>query len=195
MIELGDQSWNIRDRHMMETLNRLMNLHGPDSKAIIWEHNTHIGDARFTDMKNQGMVNIGQLAREEHSEADVVLIGFSSYAGTVIAGSSWGAEMQKKQMPVARENSFEAFMHKQDTEDRMLIFNRKRSNGIYDGTFAHRAIGVVYNPAHERFGNYVPTVMSRRYDVMIYLDTTNALHPLKMQPDLHKVPDTYPFSF
>lgn len=90
MIKSGAESWNIRDHHMMETLNRLMDFHGKDAKAIVWEHNTHIGDARATNMALSGMVNIGSLTREQHKDKGVVLVGFGSYSGSVIAGREWG---------------------------------------------------------------------------------------------------------
>ncbi|RQP14108.1 MAG: erythromycin esterase family protein [Chryseobacterium sp.] len=90
MTRFDNESWNIRDRHMMDTLNRLMKFHGPDAKGIIWEHNTHIGDARATDMEREGMVNIGQLAREEYGRSNVFLCGFGSYSGTVVAADRWG---------------------------------------------------------------------------------------------------------
>ncbi len=93
MVRGGASSWNVRDRHMAETLDRLMRLHGPDAKAIVWEHNTHVGDARFTDMARGGMVNVGQLVRESRGEEDVVWVGFGSYRGSVIAGGWWGAPM------------------------------------------------------------------------------------------------------
>ena len=79
-----------RDTHMVDTLNRLLNFHGPEARSIVWEHNTHIGDARFTDMKRAGMINVGQLVREQRGTDDVVLVGFGSYEGAVIAGREWG---------------------------------------------------------------------------------------------------------
>src|SRR5205807_9830134 len=93
MIRGGPDSWNVRDRHMAETLERLMRHHGPDAKAIVWEHNTHIGDARFTDMADDGTVNVGQLVREGHAKEGVVLVGFGTHRGRVIAGQEWEAPM------------------------------------------------------------------------------------------------------
>ena len=99
----GAASWNMRDRHMAETLERLMQQHGPEARGIVWEHNTHIGDARYTDMVRSGMVNVGQLAREERGDEDVVLVGFGSYRGSVIAGARWGAPMQRMTVPPASQ--------------------------------------------------------------------------------------------
>src|SRR5437588_1744761 len=99
MVQGGPESWNIRDRHMTETLERLMRHHGPQSRAIIWAHNTHIGDARFSDMADDGMVNIGQLVREGHADEGVMLVGFGSYQGSVIAGQEWEAPMEQMAVP------------------------------------------------------------------------------------------------
>jgi len=88
MMGFDNESWNVRDTHMMETLERLMQFHGPSSKGIVWEHNTHIGDARATDMKRAGMINTGQLTRDVYGSNNVYLVGFGSYSGKVIAGDA-----------------------------------------------------------------------------------------------------------
>lgn len=104
-----DDSWNVRDRHMIETLEVLMNYY-PDSKVIVWAHNTHVGDFTYTPMSHMGEVNIGGLAREKFGD-DVALVGFSTYEGSVMAGRKWGAPMQLMQVPQAREDSWDAFLH------------------------------------------------------------------------------------
>ena len=114
MVRGGPTSWNVRDAHMVETLERLVKHHGPEAKAIVWEHNTHIGDARFTDMARAGMVNVGQLVRQAHDADDVVLVGFGTHRGTVIAGDDWGAPMHRMRVPSAREGSFEDVLHASD---------------------------------------------------------------------------------
>jgi erythromycin esterase len=190
MIGFDDKTWNIRDTHMMQTLDRLMKFHGTKAKGIVWEHNTHVGDARYTDMKKGGLVNIGQLAREQYGESKVFLVGFGSYQGTVIAGAEWGSPMQEMNVPPAQKGSIEEILHSEKAADRLIFFDK--SDLL---TSPHRAIGVVYHPERERFGNYVPTVMSGRYDAFIYLDETKALHPFHLQPDGHKTPETYPFGF
>jgi erythromycin esterase-like protein len=193
MIYAGSDSWNIRDRHMAETLNNLMKHHGKNAKAIIWEHNTHIGDARATDMAEDGMVNVGQLVREEHEEDGVVLVGFGSYTGTVIAGRKWGAPMQVMDMPDARTGSWEEFLHTASPANRLLIMNRIKYGRLYEERVDHRAIGVVYNPELERFGNYVPSFITSRYDAFLFIDKTRALHPMQMKVKGTEVPETYPF--
>jgi erythromycin esterase len=192
MVRGGAASWNVRDRHMAETLERLMRLHGPDARAIVWEHNTHVGDARFTDMARHGMVNVGQLVREGRGEEDVVLVGFGSHRGSVIAGGRWGAPMQRMPVPPAREGSWEDVLHGADEEDKLLIFPEEGGDALLEPR-GHRAIGVVYDPAHDRHGNYVPTVLPRRYDVFVYVDETRALHPLHATPrEDGEPPETFP---
>lgn len=192
MVRGGGASWNVRDRHMVETLARLTRYHGPESRGIVWEHNTHIGDARATDMGKAGMVNVGQLAREQWGEDNVVLAGFGSYRGSVIAGAGWGAPMQRMAVPPAREGSWEEVFHRSGVEDGMLVFADPEEDEFFD-TRDHRAIGVVYNPTYERYGNYVPTVLGRRYDAFVYLDETEALSPLHALPgEEGESPETYP---
>jgi erythromycin esterase len=193
MMEFNNESWNVRDRHMMETLVHLMDFHAPKAKAIIWAHNTHIGDARATDMKRAGMINIGQLAREAYGPGDVYLIGFGTYGGTVIAGQEWSALMQEMDVPPAREGSFEYGLHQEAARDRYLLFGANDLQRKYHSAMHHRAIGVVYNPERERQSNYVPSIMAERYDALIYLDETRALHPLHLKPHSEEVPDLYPF--
>ncbi|HEX5324594.1 MAG TPA: erythromycin esterase family protein, partial [Capsulimonadaceae bacterium] len=193
MVRSNAGSWNIRDRHMAETLDRLMKHHGDGAKAIVWEHNTHIGDARATDMAGQGMVNVGQLVRESHGADGVVLVGFASHRGSVIAGDEWGAPMRAMPVPRAREGSWEDVLHRADDANKLLIFSEAHAlDGLLEPR-GHRAIGVVYDPDRERYGNYVPTVLPLRYDALLYLDQTRALHPLHLQPSRsHEVPETYP---
>ncbi|MCW3051506.1 MAG: protein-L-isoaspartate O-methyltransferase [Chthonomonadales bacterium] len=195
MVRGGPDSWNVRDRHMVETLERLMQLHGPDAKAIVWEHNTHIGDARFTDMASDGMVNVGQLVREHHAAEHVYLVGFGSYAGSVIAGSAWGAPMERVTVPPAQEGTWEAALHLAKPQNQLLLLSDLQDNREALASRGHRAIGVVYNPTQERYGNYVPSVLPRRYDAFLYLDTSQALHPLHIpsHPD-GEPPDTYPWN-
>lgn len=189
----GESSWNVRDRHMMETLNTLQKYHGKDSKVIVWAHNTHIGDARATDMAHSGLTNIGQLVREEKGRKNTVLVGFGSYEGSVIAGERWGAPMKMMEVPRAISNSFENKLHELDPSDQLLIMNEHPEIAeTLEAKLGHRAIGVVYHPEGER-RNYVPSEIAERYDAFIYLDKTQALHPLKFEPEGHLTPETFPF--
>lgn len=189
MLRGGEASWNIRDRHMTETIDRLMNFHGAESKIIVWEHNTHIGDARATDMKRAGLVNVGQLVKEAHEKEGVVRVGFGSYSGTVAAAYHWGSEMRKMKIPDARTGSWEYFLHKSGGGNKLLL-----SKDIKELTTAigHRAIGVVYDPDFE-FGNYVPSIIPQRYEAFIFLDKTQAIHSLHIEPDGLQMPETYPW--
>jgi erythromycin esterase-like protein len=197
MVRGGSSSWNVRDYHMAETLDRLMKFHGPDAKGIVWEHNTHIGDARATDMARAGMVNVGQLIRERHSNLGVALVGFGSFRGGVIAGREWGAPMMRMPVPPAREGSWEDVFHAAKAENRMLILTDGSSAPYVGEEFfparGHRAIGVVYDPAYEAFGNYASTVLPRRYDAFLYIDESEALHPLRMPvQEPRELPETFP---
>jgi erythromycin esterase len=193
MVQGGPRSWNVRDHHMVETLNRLMQHHGPHAKAIVWEHNTHIGDARFTDMADQGMANVGQLVRQEHYKQGVTLVGFGSHEGSVIASHEWGAPMQRMVVPPAREGTWEDVLHRTGRTDRLMLFADRRPDDDLFEVRGHRAIGVVYHPGYEHYGNYVPTVLPHRYDALIYVDVSHAIHPLHLPASFqHEVPETFP---
>ncbi len=155
-----------------------MRHQGPRARAIVWAHNTHVGDARFTDMADDGMVNIGQLVREAHAAEGVVLAGFGSYRGSVIAGEEWDAPMERMRVPPGRPGSWEEVCHRVGPENRLLLFDEGRAHESLMEVRGHRAIGVVYHPGYEHFGNYVPTVLPLRYDAFLYLEETRALRPL-----------------
>jgi erythromycin esterase len=195
MVSFMDRSWNIRDGHMAETLEGIMAFHGQKGKCIAWEHNTHVGDARYTDMSDQGMLNVGQLVREKHShDAGVFIVGFASYEGSVVAGRSWGAAMERMVVPPAMRGSIEAVLHSGSAENKLILLDSDYWQEVFKDIAGHRAIGVVYNPGHER-GNYVPSLLPSRYDALIYIDQSSALHPLHIKPDGSQIPETYPFGF
>ena len=176
MVRGDRQSWNIRDHHMSDTIDRLAGHHGPGSKGLVWAHNTHVGDARATDMADDGMVNIGQLMRRRHP-GEVVLIGFSSFAGAVTAAGAWGSPEQIMSVPDALAGSHEDLLHEALRGPAMLLFGTGGSGPWLSSRRGHRAIGVVYDPHRER-GNYVPTVMGQRYDALLWFPQTAALRPL-----------------
>lgn len=193
MLLGGPHTWNIRDEHMTDTLERLLKFHGNGSKAIIWAHNTHVGDARATDMAEDGMVNIGELVRIKHHEKGVVLVGFGSYEGSVIAGRQWGAHLQQMPVPAAQHGSWEYLIHHAGEGNKLLLTEDIMDDLFIEHHIGHRAIGVVYNPEYERYGNYVPTIVPLRYDAFMFIDKTHALHPLHVLADAKEVPETYPF--
>lgn len=195
MVRGDAASWNLRDAHMTQTLIRLMELYGEKAKGIVWAHNTHIGDARYTDMGRAGEYNIGQLVRAEHGQEGVFLLGFGSFRGTVIAAREWDSPMQKMQVPPAVRGSYERQLHDTFGRDTLLLFGEDEvSREKQLRPVGHRAIGVVYHPEYE-MGNYVPSVIPKRYDAFCYLDTTRALSPLHMktEPD-QDLPETYPWA-
>ena len=193
MVSFRDKSWNIRDSHMVDTLDAIMDFHGRKAKGIVWAHNTHIGDARYTDMKDDGMWNVGQLVREKHfHDAGVFIVGFSSYEGSVIAAKIWGGKMQRMRVPPAIEGSIEHTLHKVEAENKLILLDGAYWKDRFREYAGHRAIGVVYHPEYER-GNYVPTLLPSRYDALIHIDVTKALHPILVKPDETQIPETYPF--
>ncbi len=174
MVTNDHESWNIRDRHMVEALHYIGNFYGPEAKGIVWEHNTHIGDARATDMTDEGMVNVGQLTREKYGQNNVYSIGFGTYQGTVIAAKKWDDPAEVMTVPKGNEGSWEAAIHNAGGCNQYLLFTEENKD-IFAHVIGHRAIGVVYNPAYEHYGNYVPSRLSERYDAFIHIDETKAL--------------------
>lgn len=198
MVFGEEDSWNVRDSHMMETLNMLMKHYGTEAKGIVWAHNTHIGDYRATDMLLHGQVNIGGLAREEFGKENIALVGFSTYTGSVIASHSWDGPIQVLPVPKAMEKSVEAEFHnavpRVGSPDFYVLFDNEPEFSPLAETRGQRAIGVVYHPPSEHRGNYVPTILSDRYDAFVFFDETEALRPfLKVEVDMEKIPETYPY--
>jgi erythromycin esterase-like protein len=179
MVTNDEQSWNVRDEHMVEALNAVMKSYGEDAKVIVWEHNTHVGDARATDMMEAGMTNVGQIVREQNPKEDVYIVGFGTHSGSVIASEEWGMNLERMTVPPARRGSWEDAMHQAGDHNQILIFNEENRKNFHT-PLGHRAIGVVYRPQYEQYGNYVPSIMSERYDAFIYVDKTNALQPLEV---------------
>lgn len=184
MIDGNEDSWNVRDRHMTDTLMALLDRYGPNSKGIVWAHNTHVGDYRATSMVEEGQVNVGGLIREKLGKENVQIVGFSTYKGSVIASHKWGGLIDVMQVPQGRPGSVEADCHeicRKCTISRFIVsFDQlsEEERKIIDKDRGHRAIGVVYHPEVERYGNYVRTKLSQRYDHFIFIDTTQALKPL-----------------
>ena len=178
IIRRDASSWNSRVNYMNLTVNRLLDLHGPGSKGIVWAHNTHIGDARFTTMSQQGQENIGHLARVEHGPEDVFLVGFATYIGTVKAGAQWGDRMQRMNVPSASQGSIEAILEQTGIENFYLVFDDDdRTHEGFMQPRGNRAIGVVYNPQNDR-QQYVRTIVPLRYDALLFFRETEALTPI-----------------
>lgn len=194
MISGDANSWNVRDGHMMETLDRLLERAGEGAKAIVWAHNTHIGDYRATDMLHAGYVNIGGLARQAYGAENVALVGFGSYEGEVLAGHAWGGDETAMILPPAQKGSYEALFHevavKTKSNQFFLMLDKEAESPLAE-LRGHRAVGVVYDPDHER-GNYVPTELSKRYDAFVFVDHSNALRSLHSNFVRGEFPETYP---
>lgn len=194
VVHGDDRSWNIRDEHMTETLELLANSGGKKRKIIVWAHNTHIGDYRFTDMKEQGLVNLGGLAKEKFGD-DVFLVGFGTYEGEVIASDAWDGPIERMKVPPARRGSLESAYHEicKAMAKNVIFscFDDKDREGVLAEPHYQRAIGVVYDPDHEK-GNYVPTSLSRRYDAYVHVDRSSALEPLVLPFDRREFPETWP---
>jgi erythromycin esterase-like protein len=194
MISLNESSWNVRDQHMMDTLKRLLDFHGSDAKAIVWEHNTHVGDARATDMVLEGSVNVGQLVREQLAAYNPRIVGFGSYEGSVIAAAEWGKPMRKMHVPKAIKSSWENLLHQTGKGDQIVFMDELKYESAFKAPIPHRAIGVVYHPKYEHIGNYVPSVLPQRYDAFVYIEKSEALHPIQVFVDKSQLPETYPWA-
>jgi erythromycin esterase len=198
MIYGGANSWNIRDKHMMDTLDNLLYQYGDSAKAIVWAHNTHIGDYHATNMASEGYVNIGGLAREKYGIESVYLVGFGTYQGTVLAGRAWDAIPEIMNLPPASNDSIENQFHEASEilgENEIFIpMTNHETNPYLDQQKGHRAVGVVYQNIYETHKhNYVPTLLSDRYDAFIFVNKTSALRPIKfteVKPGL--LPETWP---
>ena len=189
------ESWNLRDRHMFETLEHLPNWRGRDSKAIVWAHNSHIGDAEATEMgQARGEINIGQLCRQRFGNA-AALIGFGTDRGTVAAASDWDGPMEIKQVRPAHPDSYERLCRDSGV-DRFLVDLREgqsaelRSGLLYPRL--ERAIGVIYRPETELASHYFDASLPRQFDAYLWFEETRAVTPLPATPRAG-VPETYPF--
>lgn len=187
MVRGGATTWNLRDRHMVAVLERLLAKHGPRSKAIVWEHNSHIGDFRATHEGAGGYLNVGQLVREAYGAASIA-VGFGTHRGTVTCADAWDGPPRYKRVPPAREGSYEHAFVRLDPKAFYLPLARiphdDPAGAWLRETRGERAIGVVYDPAREAYGNYVPTKLADRYDAYLFFDTSFAVEPL--DPGAHE---------
>lgn len=190
----GAESWNLRDSHMAETLEHLLEQRGPDSKAIVWAHNSHIGDARATEMGAvRGEHNIGQLARERWGE-DVALIGFGTHTGTVSAATDWDRDREVKRVLPSRKDSYERLCHDSGVERFLLDLSADRA--LHDRLMEpllERFIGVIYRPETERWSHYSQAALPRQFDAYCWFDETRALDALEDHEPHSGMPETYPF--
>lgn len=194
MYDGYSDSWNLRDEHMFETLEALLAHHGSQSKAIVWEHNSHVGDASATDMSVRGQINVGQLCRERYGDA-AYLIGFGTHTGTVAAASDWNHPMEIKQVNPSLQGSWERACH--NTEIPAFILDLHQTENRALDNYLHkaqleRAIGVVYRPDSERASHYFHAQLAGQFDEYVWFDQSHAITPLE-EKSSKGAADTYPF--
>lgn len=175
------ESWNLRDQHMFNTLQNIMAQSGPTSKAVVWAHNSHIGDARFTAMgKERSELNLGQLCRQAYGKG-AVLIGFGTHTGTVAAASDWDAPMERKQILPSLSDSYESLLHDVGSERFLLDLRAGRHDEVRQALSKprlERYIGVIYQPETERWSHYSHASLANQYDAFVWFDETHAITPL-----------------
>lgn len=186
------ESWNFRDRHMFETLQAVLSARGSGAKAVVWAHNSHIGNAAATEMGWSGELNIGQLCRQSYGE-EAMLVGFGTDRGTVAAASDWGGEMEIKTVRASHPDSYEHLCRRAgharfllDLRDGKEVIERLRKPRL------ERAIGVIYRPETERWSHYFEADLPAQFDAWVWFEDTRAVTPLPTGRP-HGVPETYPF--
>jgi erythromycin esterase-like protein len=189
-------SWNLRDTHMAETVDALaayLERSGRTPRIVIWAHNSHLGDARATEMGRQGELNVGQLIRQKYRD-DSVLVGFTTYSGTVTAATEWDDPGERKRVRPALPNSYERAFHDAGIPRFFLDLRNARDLPLFDGSHLERAIGVIYRPETERVSHYFEADMKNQFDAIYHFDETRALEPLEKPEAWHEVepPETYP---
>ncbi|TWI69589.1 erythromycin esterase-like protein [Pseudoduganella lurida] len=198
-----DESWNVRDSHMAETLEALReHIHqrtGRPGKIVVWAHNSHLGDARATEMGEGGQLNLGQLVRERYRPEDIYLLGFTTHTGTVTAATDWDGPAELKQVVASRTDSVERLLHETSIAaglPQFLLPLRGRDSMLarLPSRYLERAIGVIYRPETERFSHYFHADAARQFDAIIHVDRSAALQPLERSAlwQQDEVPETYP---
>jgi len=188
-------SWNLRDGHMMETLQALLahlDRRVGRARLVIWAHNSHLGDARATQMSEAGELNLGQLVRQRHGD-DCLLVGFTTYDGTVTAASDWDAPAERKRVRAALPGSYEALFHATGLPRFFLGLGAEAIRPLHRRRL-ERAIGVIYQPRTERASHYFEAALPRQFDAVIHLDRTRAVEPLEATASWRRgeVPETFP---
>ena len=192
----GAESWNLRDSHMAETLEHLLEHRGPDSKALVWAHNSHIGDAGQTEMgRVRDEHNIGQLVRERWGDR-AALVGFGTHTGTVTAATDWDDDHETKRVLPSRPDSYERLCHDSGVPRFLLDLAPGRHEALRRRLAEprlERFIGVIYRPETERWSHYSEAVLPGQFDAYVWFDETRALRPLRPHEPHEGVPDTFPF--
>jgi protein-L-isoaspartate(D-aspartate) O-methyltransferase len=185
------ESWNLRDRHMFDTLRSLL-AHGRDARIVVWAHNSHLGDARATEMAARGELNVGELCRREFGNG-VYAIGFGTHTGTVAAASYWDGPMEVKAIRPSHERSYEAVCHESGVPAFLMPLRAPSElRAELEEPRLERAIGVIYRPETELASHYFEAVLPRQFDEYVWIDRTRAVRPLDTK-ELAGMPETYPF--
>jgi len=189
-------SWNLRDQHMARTLNALiehLDRQSSNTKVVVWEHNSHVGDARATAMGFRGELNVGQLARQRYG-GDAALIGFTTFDGWVTAASDWGAPAERKRVRPARPGSHEALLHAVDLPQFWVSTSDLPVLDVLNQPRLERAIGVIYRPETELQSHYFEAHLAQQFDAVVHIDHTRALEPLERTPlwDRGEPAETFP---
>jgi erythromycin esterase-like protein len=194
MYQSSAASWNLRDQHMFKTLEAVIAHRGAGTKAVVWAHNSHIGDASATAMGWNGEFNVGQLCRVAYGD-DTVLIGFGTDTGTVAAASDWGADMQVKTVRPARDDSYEHAFRLTGVARSLTDWRGPQRRPLAERLrepLLERAIGVVYRPDTELLSHYFEAVLADQFDAYVWFERTRAVTPLGHEKP-HGAPETYPF--
>ena len=185
MLDGGPRAWNVRETHMADTLDRLLAHHGPGSRAVVWAHNSHVGDARATTMALAGMVSLGQLVRERHGRDRVVCVGFAGGCGEVVAAGRWGAPWEIMNIPAPPRGSSEELMIESGVEHGLFVFADRPRASWLTANRGHRSVGVVYDPTRDDC-HLVPTRLADRYDALCWFRRTSPLEPLHRQEGIRR---------
>jgi erythromycin esterase-like protein len=189
------ESWNQRDRHMFATLERVMEARGPSSRAVVWAHNSHVGNAAATEMgRVRDEINIGQLARERFGEA-AILVGFGTDRGEVAAATDWDGPMEIKRVRPAHQDSYEALCQRSGVPCFSLNLAGERHSDLGQTLLQprlERAIGVIYRPETELLSHYFEATLPQQFDRYLWFEVTKAVTPLSALPGVG-APETYPF--
>ena len=194
MYRGSNESWNLRDRHMFDTLRAIIAHRGVGTKAVVWAHNSHVGNAAATSMGWGGQFNIGELSRISYGDA-AVLIGFGTDTGTVAAASDWGADMEIKSVRPARADSYEHVFRRTGVARSLTDWRRPAKSEVREllrEPRLERAIGVIYRPETELHSHYFEAVLSEQFDCWVWFEQTSAVTPLGHEKP-HGAPETYPF--
>lgn len=190
-------SWNLRDQHMLETLDairRHLSRTRGGARIVVWAHNSHLGDARHTQMADEGETNVGALARERYGADECFLIGFTTFAGHVTAASEWDGPAEHKRVRPALAGSHEALLHAVGIPRLVLDLQEPLARDVFSESRLERAIGVIYLPETERASHYFRARLARQFDALIHVDETHAVEPLERNPEwlAAEAPETYP---